>query len=311
MNDKKGLDSSYILGESYDGERLEIVHRIDKTNFAEVVTQVLDEYGLAQRLEQAKLDGKKVQIVDIGCGEGLFMHDLAQILQDRNLLHAAEINGIDINPATIATAEEYARVSKPPRPYLRFYLHDATQPFETNPSLHLEGKTSFDFIYIRRTLEYLAQAETLVKAFYGMLKPGGVFHEFSVETSKGPNGWLPVHPALEIFLQKMVDTMLKVGGDVGTATEAAKWLSEAGAEKVQQSLDHQPVGGTTQRGLLGLRNIVMTIRNVSPNLIKRGLVTQKQYDDVMAVLFRELGTHLQGQWTFVVTLARKPQTAAE
>lgn len=306
LHESGGSLQDYIFGATYEGERLEITHKIDQLNFVDALTQVLDAYGLASRLEQAKANGNKLQMLDIGCGEGLFMHDLAQMLEERDLLKAAEISGIDIDATAITTAEAYARASSPARPYLQFYLHDATKPFDSNLALRAEGKTQFDFIYIGRTLDYLPNAENLVKRFYQTLKPGGIYYQHSVITLEGADGWLPVHPALRPFLQTYMSLVKSIHNGQDVAADASHWLDASGVSNIQVRLDRQPVGGLTQRGMLGLRNMVMTVRNISPKLLEQGLITRKEYDDLMQTLYRELGPHLQGQWVFADTLAYKP-----
>ena len=109
--------SDYIFGESIDAERLELVHIINAANFRKQTERVLYDYGLYERLKLAKeQQAKPIQVMEIGCAEGLFLHDLAAQLESLDLLAAAELNGLDIDANAIATAEAYAKQSQPPRP---------------------------------------------------------------------------------------------------------------------------------------------------------------------------------------------------
>lgn len=296
----------YIFGETYDGERLEIVHRINKANFVKAMEQVLNEYGLAERLEQAQANHTKVQILDIGCAEGLYLHDLAAILESRQWLAAVELNGLDFDAKAIATAEEYSKQATPPRPYLNFYLHDATQPFEASLGLRAENKLQFDFIFLLSALGSMPNARQHLHRFYQSLKPGGVIYLSSVVLSKGEKGWLSAHPVLETFSQIFFDVLAEMNSGVDVANAASDWLKEWGAVQVQADLHIRPTGGETEVGRLNLRNIVMTMRNAAPFLIKNGKVSQAQYQETMATLYRELGPQSQGQVASVNTFARKP-----
>src|SRR5262249_34657223 len=140
----------YIMGMADDRQRMERTHRHLKAEFVRVVEQVLEEYELAEQLKAAKSgECTRLKILDVGCGEGLYLHDVAEVLEGRDLLSAATFYGTDINQAMIETAVEYARLSKPPRPYLNFYVHDIRQPFETQPGLFLDRQPYFDFIFAR------------------------------------------------------------------------------------------------------------------------------------------------------------------
>src|SRR5947209_3036698 len=121
----------YVLGMVDDRQRQERLHRHQKAGFKGVIEQLLDEYELAGQLVAAKTGQRaKLKILEVGCGEGLYLHDLAEVLEGRDLAHSATLYGLDINQAMIETAIEYTRLSKPARPYLHFYTHDLSQPLK-------------------------------------------------------------------------------------------------------------------------------------------------------------------------------------
>ena len=74
----------YIFAETDDRDRLLIQYQAYKPSFERVLAQVLDEYSLAQRL-QAALDNSAVpatvRILDVGCGEGLYLQKIAATLE--------------------------------------------------------------------------------------------------------------------------------------------------------------------------------------------------------------------------------------
>lgn len=290
-----------------DGSGLEAIHRIFRPSFLRLVQKVTEEYGLGAALELANKNKTRLQILDIGCAEGLYLHDIAQFLEERQLLGAAEFIGVDINPDSIIIAEEYSKVSKPPRPYLKFFTCDATQPFETSLDFKALGQYQFDFIYSIYTVELLPNARQHIERFYNNLKPGGVIYLSSIVAKKGQNGWLSVHPALEIFDQWFFDNIASANPGVVVAHDTAEWLKELGAVQLSAHFKASPTGGPTEIGRLQLRNIISIIRNNTvPELINNGTITQAQVNELWATLSKELGPDRQGQIGIVQTLARKP-----
>jgi SAM-dependent methyltransferase len=301
----------YIFGETYDGQRLELLHLIEKPNLLKNFERILDDYGLAKRLQAAKAQGHKVRILEIGCGEGLALHDLAALLEEHHLLSAADLNGIDINEHAISIAETFAKTAQPPRPYLNFYVHDATQPFDSSLMLRLEGKTGdFDFIFVLGTLEFLPQAANQLQKFYQLLLPGGLLYFHDLITNKGSQGWLSAHPGIEPFSEILIGSISGINQGVDVATATAGWLHDLGAEKVESFTWKRISGGPTEIGRQEMRVIILLIRNTAPQLIKSGLITQAYYEQVMETIYRELSPHHQGQITTIDTLARKPLVSA-
>src|SRR5438105_631099 len=84
-------------GESAERDRLALQHEIYKPRVRQVFEKVLDEYGLAERLKAPKIEPERVRILDIGCGEGWFLFDLATRLAERGLLDGCDLVGIDVD----------------------------------------------------------------------------------------------------------------------------------------------------------------------------------------------------------------------
>lgn len=302
----KSYNRDYIFAEADDGVRLMLQHEVYKPSVHRIFERVLDEYKLAELLEKAKSSGERLRVLDFGCGEGLYLHDLAALLEARGLLEAAELNGIDINPSAVTTAEQFSKLSKPPRPYLNFYLHDGTRPLEDCQGLRLAGEARFDFIFAIMVIEHMAEARRQVERLYEALKPSGVLYLRDIVLEEGPEGWIAPHPVWNVFRQAFWSSVPSVKEGLEVATEQAEWLREAGAQQVAALRDVIPLGGESDRGQKMLRNYILIIRNSGPRLVSRGLLTQAQYDEILNTLFRELTRQSVGQAGFVDTLACKP-----
>ena|SRR5438105_4647772 len=74
----------YIFSKSDDRERLSLQHATFKPNFVHILEQLLNEYGLAEQLlrQAAANPGERVgHVLEIGCGEGLYLHDVAEVFE--------------------------------------------------------------------------------------------------------------------------------------------------------------------------------------------------------------------------------------
>lgn len=314
---------NYVFAQSNDRERLMLQYQVFKPSFIAAIEKVLDEYGLAQRLQQvtatttdAKGDAgsisnaNKVRLMDVGCGEGLFLSEVAALLEARGLLAAADLNGVDLDSGAIATAREFSRVSKPPRPYLNFYVHDATRPFAAQLNLAMGNKLEFDFIMALALVEHLPDARPQVERLYDSLRPGGVIYLRDVVVAgadkDAEDGWLAPHPAMTPIYRHFFAYMQSKNPDVEVAKAQAGWLRERGAEMVQTTTLPFIAGGDSQTGMLMLRNWFMGLRNSSPALVKQGLISQAEVYQTIQTLFRELNASAKGRSVLVDTFARKP-----
>jgi SAM-dependent methyltransferase len=309
---RTGQYSAYIFGATDDRERLMVQHTCFQSGFLQIFQQeLLPNYGLMVRLEAAKTNGQKVRILDIGCGEGLFLHDIASILETSGFLEVVEFYGFDRNVEAIATAEAYSKISNPPRPNFNFYVWDATRPLEECEALRLDFGSgvplTFDFIYATMVMEHIPNLYEHLKRYYlESLKSGGVLYLRDAVVGEGPSGWLVPHPAMQPVFSFGAEHLLAVNEGIEITEYMSVWLKEWGATQVVARPDVLPIGGSSQLGLNVLRNMLMIFRNIGPLLVKLGRLSQAQYEEALQILNRELGPHLQGQWTLVDTLARKP-----
>lgn len=308
MNSTTNLYNDYVFGQSDDRDRLTLQHQCFKPNFVHKLNLILDEYGLGERISKAQAKGEKIRVLEVGCGEGLYLHDLAATLEERGWLEAVEFYATDSDPKSVASAREYSQHSNPPRPYFNFYVHDLTAPLEECTALaaEIEEPLQFDFIMAHLVMEHIPNARHSIELCYRALKPGGVIFLRDTVTTMNEQGWKAFHPAIEPFTQPGFKFVAATNGGIDVANETAPWLLAMQATQVRAYPDPMVVGGETELGLLMLRNVLLIVKNAAPALIGRGFATQAQYDEAMATVGRELGPLHKGQMTFIDTLARKP-----
>jgi SAM-dependent methyltransferase len=296
---------SYVFAAANELDQIDLYHQIHKKDFSKIIEQILDEYGLANRLQETNLNKSQTLILDVGCAEGRYLHTIAEILEEKNLLNAASLIGIDLNAASIANAERLAKEAQPPRPYLQFYLHDATQPLENCLSLKAQNKIKFDLIYALRFASFIPNARPAVMELYKALKPGGVIYLYDVVAKPGDEGWLPPPPMTQL-VQAMFANFASLNGGVNVSAEEASWLKESGAEMIQTGVKHHITGDGSQEAKQFLRFWVLTFHIAGPMLVKKGFLSQAQFENVMSKTYQELNPGSRGQLSFLYTLARKP-----
>lgn len=294
-------------------DRLVLQHEVFRPRILQLMTRVLDEYGLGEQLVAAQTSGERIQILDIGCGLGLFLHDLAELLEQRGWLEVADLVGIDRDQAIIYTADEYRKASKPPRPCLQFYIHDASEPLEASPDLTIMGLTKFNFIFATSALEYLSDARYHLQRFYQALKPGGVIYLRSVMTTELPEnstdpaeGWTSFNPSLVSFYRHLYAAIAAANNGVDIALEEANWLREVGAEQVEAAKDIIIGNTASPEGVKLLRLWVSIFQSAGKTLAAKGILCQAEYDKLLQIVFRETGPQSNGHAIYVDTLARKP-----
>jgi 2-polyprenyl-3-methyl-5-hydroxy-6-metoxy-1,4-benzoquinol methylase len=317
----------YVLSEADDRDRLMIQHDIYKPAIVNIFQRVLLEYGLLDKLQEAKalkmagvVNYPKVRILDFGCGEGLYLYDLAALLEAYDLIDVVELIGVDMDGTAISTAIEFCKISEPPRPYIRFVNRDLLQPFqgEVMAANTNTTTTTYDFIFAILVVEHLAEARHQVQRIYQhLLKPDGVIFLRDTIVQLAPfgtkaedkdkiEGWTLPHPAMYPIYQQMTGFLRSKNPGIEIATSSAEWFRELGAAEVTAQRNYVVAGGSTAEGMAMLRNMVMGIRNGAPFLISRGLLSQEQYDETMRELFADLSDYSQGYTIPIDTLAHKP-----
>jgi hypothetical protein len=294
-------------------ERMVLRYKINQTIFAEAINRILDEYKLTERLQEAIQNKQKLRILQLNCSEGLFLHELARLLEERELLKGADLFGISADVAQITTAEGYSRLSTPPRPYLNFYLHDIHQPLEDCLGLHEDLKvnapTTFDFIFAaNETLRFTKNAAKVLRRLYAdNLKPGGIVLLTESVLIEGSEGWVTPHPSMTELLRPVLIPLQSYNPDVADVAMAVEgWLKELGATEVQSFKVRLTWGGYSEQGRNLLRSAILFLNVAKPQYVGTGLMTAKRYDELLSTLYREIAPQHEGFTHFVTTLGRKP-----
>lgn len=302
-----GINSeTYVFANGDERDRLIIQHDGFKPKFLGILQRVLDDYGLAERMKQARQHGTKVSILDAGCGEGLFLHDVAQEIAERSFLDVIDLNGFDRDALAISLANEFKTVLKPPRPYLNFYVHDLRTPFEENPALKEANKLQFDFIYATLVVEHIPNSQKIVADLYQHLKPGGVI--YLRDTLVTEVDYFAPTPAMAIPTKAFRSYVASLNPEVVVAKENVNWLKALGATQLQVSEDMVYADGDSPQHIEELRNWVLGIKNSLPKVVETNRMSQAEADALMDKIYQELNGDPRGYWKLLDTLARKPET---
>jgi SAM-dependent methyltransferase len=319
----------YLLSDISDRERLIVQHDISKSVVMTMFERVLAEYGLLQKLEQAKTQKdsglatnfQKIRILDIGCGEGMFLYDIATLLEERGLSEVVELVGIDIDATAISIANDFYKELNPAKAHFSFNQQDITQPFQSEqatPSTADNTRSdvafdnnAYDFIFAFAIVEHLAEAQRHIQRIYQyLLKAGGVIYlrstVFQPQDEDAQDGWVVAHPAIYPFYKQFFGFIQSKNPGIAVAKAEAVWLQELGAEKVLVERTKVSSGGATPEGIAMLHNLIMAMRSSAPLLISRGMMTQENYDTTMQTLLEELDVNAEGYNIILDTLAYKP-----
>lgn len=319
MNDTAIEFKNYIFDSSYDeAARLQFQYKMFQPHFIEMAKRILGEFGLAEYIS-ANPEG--IRIIDVGCSEGLYLHDLATLIENTGLKGKTSLYGIDINPGSIATAEAYSQ--QVGRSYLQFYTHDLTQPFEKSHGLLLDlehperavksgEKLEYGLIYSNLVLMHVANARFHIERLYELLKPGGVLYLRDIVVTEGKaDGWTngsTYTQNIQVLGNIVMKLLSSPNPTEDVALKSEEWLRAAGAEILLAQPDLYPVGGNTPVGRGLLRDFVMVCRNVGPMLVARNVISQQLLDDTMNDMFVSFTPQADGQFAFRDTVVRKPLT---
>lgn len=304
-----GINSeTYVFASGDERDRLIIQHDGFKPKFLRIMQRILNDYGLMQRLKEARKFGTKVSVLDAGCGEGLFLHDIAELVEDYGFLDVVDLSGIDRDALAISLANEFKTVLKPPRPYLNFYVHDIRTPLEENPALLEANKLQFDFIYSTLVIEHIPNSQKLVESLYSYLKPGGIIYFRDTVNTEGTVDIQPPTPSMAIPTLAFRSYVISLNRGVVVAKETANWLRTLGAIKIETTEDIVPADGDSPEHIEELRNWVLVIKNSLPKLVESGRMSQTDADELMNKIYQELNNDPRGYWKLLDTIARKPET---
>src|SRR5437868_3691817 len=120
------LDTStrtYLYSVVNEEQRNVLQHNAIRPTVFKLLAEILENYGLRQRLEAALQSNSQVQILEAGSGSGSFLRDFADFLNEQHLLEAANLNGVDLNLEYVISAEKQNH-QKSAWAKINYYQHD-------------------------------------------------------------------------------------------------------------------------------------------------------------------------------------------
>jgi len=148
-------------------------------------------------------------ILDVGCGPGRITADLAKLASQGQTI------GVDASVAVIAEASASFPSSEIPN--LKFVVGDATKLAE-----YMDN--SFDIVHCHQLLVHVTDAQTAMKEFYRICKPGGIVACREVNF-KNVVSLKPDLPELRAFFSRTAET---IGGHADAGDMLETWAKGAG-----------------------------------------------------------------------------------
>jgi ubiquinone/menaquinone biosynthesis C-methylase UbiE len=192
-------ETDYVLG-THEEEvaRLGLQHRVWRS----VVTECWQRVGITHGW----------RVIDVGAGPGYATADLAEIVGP-----SGAVLGIERSARFLEAARERCR---------RRGLTNVEWREGDLMEMSL-GNLGYDASWCRWVTSFVASPRKLIENIGGALRPGGIaiFHEYSdYETFC----FMPMKPALERFIQEVMESWRASGGEPNVARELPRLLSEGG-----------------------------------------------------------------------------------
>ncbi|MEM9594153.1 MAG: methyltransferase domain-containing protein [Acidobacteriota bacterium] len=194
--------SHYVLGhDEREWDRLEQQHRV----WRDTLLTSLDARAL----------GPGTRVLEVGCGNGALLRDLAERVGS-----SGRAVGVERNPEAVARA----RAALADLPWTTVHEADV---FE------LDGGTlggSFDLVVMRWVLSFLPSPERVLERVVDHLRPGGllVVQDYNYDGIRVE----PPQPGLELLFRTVPKVYEHHGGDAWIATRLPRLYSELGLELV-------------------------------------------------------------------------------
>jgi SAM-dependent methyltransferase len=293
-------DNTYLFTDSLDDRRrLTIQVKLYTPAFKESIARALAKSNgrLRQRLHDPQAT---FRVLDLGCGEGLYLPVLTECLREQGARARIELVGLDKDVVAVATGQDYLWKLGMNNAWL--YTHDFTKPFS---QFTAQGRAlgKFDLAYTSVVLMHLPGAvlPPVLQAIRGeLLLPDGVF--FSKDMS-----WVTdTHYPSRIFIQMrdlMAQTMLKLTGGVDFASSHHEFLEAAGFSEIESFHDSHPIGGPSEAGRMMLNNILLAQYAVRMAWVKAGFFTEQAFDQMLSQEFKEISPEIEGKITLRNTIA--------
>ena len=246
-------------------------------------------FDAALRLAGLRLDpaGATWSVLDAGCGEGLFTHEIA------HRYPRARVVGFDVDARAVAVAGQ--RCAR--QPNVALSVHDVRQPILGSvPAAH-----GFDLAVLWLVLPYLPDRRTVLANLAATLRPGGVLLLGNVPDEAQRLD----HPAAADLMaagRQLVERM----GLGGLQDSLTPLLAEAGFEAVTTHELRYPMGGATRSGQRWYAYMLTGMSAAKPVVVDTfGLMDAAEYDRRIDQLAAESVLDIAGDVRFLVTLARR------
>ncbi|GHO93932.1 hypothetical protein KSF_039800 [Reticulibacter mediterranei] len=244
------------------------------TESAAEMARLIEQGNMATRamggLFPEDIDVNTIQhVLDVACGPGEWTQEVA--FQHRNM----HITGIDISTTMIQYARATAQVQKLTN--LTYEIVDATQP------LHFADNT-FDIINARAMVGFLHKDSwpSVLHEFVRITRPGG-FIVLTEADDPGRTNGVAFETLTQFGMQALWRTehsFHPLGNNFGITPMLAHFLREAGCQDIQQRsyVADYSAGAPAHQAMF--ENMRVGQKLVQPFLIKLGLATQEQLDEL-------------------------------
>ena len=210
------------------------------------------------------------RVLEAGCGTGAQTVILAQNNP------GAEITSVDISPDSIRRAE--ARVLAEGITNVTFCAGDLfSLPF---------APESFDHIFVCFVLEHLADPGRALHVLRPLIRPGGTI--IVIEGDHGSAYFHPISRTAVMAVRCLVDLQREAGGNALIGRELYPLLVQAGYADVQVSPRMVYVDASRPALVDGFTRQTFTamVEGIRDTVLSRGLMTQKDWEQGIADLYR-------------------------
>ncbi|KAI8380626.1 S-adenosyl-L-methionine-dependent methyltransferase [Choanephora cucurbitarum] len=220
------------------------------------------------------------RILDIGCGPGTWIMDVATELPNSELVG---IDMIDIFPSDIRPSNVSFKLNN--------VLDGISFPNDSFDAVHFRF-----FNLALRSEEWLP----VLKEIYRVLKPGGLI--FSKEPSILNEG----NEFFKYVGKAFVDKMVANGQDPSIDKHIEKYIEKVGFEVVQHERKHVDLSRSESLSKEFLWNLKMVCKSAQPYLADHLGVPHEHYGTFLERLDVELRKKPACIWSFTSTVGRKP-----
>lgn len=278
-----GTHSNYFFERNLD----------DRQRLAQQFVLLREDFNLwfdqALRLGRlsADLRGPDWSVLDAGCGEGQYAHEIV-----RRYPHA-RLTGFDADPAAAAAAASAA----PAGTRTRFVVHDARQPLPAD----VVPEGGFQAAVAWMVLLYLPDKLAALAHLAAALAPGGVLMLGNVPDE--PLHW--DHPDARAILDTSRAALERLGM-TGMEHALEPLLQQAGFTDITTAVLRYPLGGATSYGHRWHAYALSSFAAGRLLLSHVDLMDPAEYDQHVQALVNAPILDQSGELRFLVTLARRP-----